>query len=355
MPRRVFCWPRFTSFLIALCRYQLSLQHLAGSANLPSDFASRNTSDWNATLGVISFILETENSVVILSVFFSDIERMPSIYHSPSGPHGLVSKMSTLIYAASAPTWNKDCPSKTVTHIKDVIQYLNIATISNDGYSCNINNNCRPHWIDHGTMLHSWSPFKAPASNDGTAPDALDVITAITWESDSCHTCASKSSNIPSPSSHQMIHLKSWVCHFQPMSPSSLKECRTYFTASCILPDNKSYTSLWCPCQAGRRPTPLGWSHRSNTCWPCTWVCLANEHQCTKKPWFSHWSRPDWTVKKILLLYRQYLKTGLLCREPLGGHVAVLWLDVATVRLNSRLQLQGFRSWDLEAIQPADS
>ena len=133
MPRRVFCRPRFTSFLIALCRYQLSLQHLAGSANLPSDFASRNTSDWNATLGVISFILETENSVVILSVFFSDIERMASIYHSPSGAHGLVSKMSTLIYAASAPTWNKDCPSKTVTHIKDVIQYLNIATISNDG------------------------------------------------------------------------------------------------------------------------------------------------------------------------------------------------------------------------------
>ena len=133
MLRRVFCRPRFTSFLITLCRYQLSLQHLEGSANLPSDFASRNTSDWNATLDVISFILETENSVVILSVFFHDIERMASIYHSPSGPHGLVSKMSTLIYAASAPTWNKDCPSKTVTHIKDVMQYLNIATISNDG------------------------------------------------------------------------------------------------------------------------------------------------------------------------------------------------------------------------------
>ena len=110
---------RFTSFLIALCRYQLSLQHLAGSANLPSDFASRNTSDRNAPLCVIcSFILETENSVGILSVFFQDIKRMASIYHLPSGPHRLVSKMSTLIYATSAPTWNKDCLSKTVTHIK---------------------------------------------------------------------------------------------------------------------------------------------------------------------------------------------------------------------------------------------
>ena len=129
MPRRVFCRPRFTSFLIALSRYQLSLQHLAGSANLPSDFASRNTSDWNAPPCVIcSFILETANSVVILSVFFQNIERMASIYYSPSGPHGLVSKMSTLIYAASAPTWNRDCPSMTVTHIKDVLQYLTITT-----------------------------------------------------------------------------------------------------------------------------------------------------------------------------------------------------------------------------------
>ena len=37
--------PRTTSFLIALSRYQLSLQYYAGSANLPSDFASQNTSD----------------------------------------------------------------------------------------------------------------------------------------------------------------------------------------------------------------------------------------------------------------------------------------------------------------------
>ena len=58
---------------------------------------------------------------------------MASIYHSQSGPHGLVSKMSTLIYATSAPTWNKDCLSKTVTHKKDVMQYVNIAMISNDG------------------------------------------------------------------------------------------------------------------------------------------------------------------------------------------------------------------------------
>ena len=34
--------PRVTSFLTTVSRYQVSLQHLAGKANLPSDFTSRN-------------------------------------------------------------------------------------------------------------------------------------------------------------------------------------------------------------------------------------------------------------------------------------------------------------------------
>ena len=66
--------PRTISVLIALSRNQLSLQHHAGSANLPSDFASQNTSAWKVPFCVIcSFILETENSVVILNVFVEDI------------------------------------------------------------------------------------------------------------------------------------------------------------------------------------------------------------------------------------------------------------------------------------------
>ena len=74
--RRILCQEEFsagphtTSVLIALSGYQLSVQHHAGSANLPFDFASENTSDWKVPFCVIcSFILEAENSVVILSVF----------------------------------------------------------------------------------------------------------------------------------------------------------------------------------------------------------------------------------------------------------------------------------------------
>lgn len=42
-----------------------------------------------------------------------------------------------------------------------------------------------------------------------------------------------------------------------------------------------------------------------------------------------------------ILLKRKYFKTGLFCQKPGGSHVAELWLDVATVDLNSRLHIQG--------------
>ena len=57
--------PRVTSFLTTVSRYQVSLQHLAGNANLPSDFASRNAPDCTENqCQICSFIHETENSVV---------------------------------------------------------------------------------------------------------------------------------------------------------------------------------------------------------------------------------------------------------------------------------------------------
>ena len=110
--------PRTTSVLIALSRYQLSLQHHAGSANLPSDFASQNTSAWKVPLCVIcSFILKTENSVVIPNVFVEDILE--------NGRRLLLTIRPDLCCICAH--------LKRPPSIKDVKQYLNIALISNDG------------------------------------------------------------------------------------------------------------------------------------------------------------------------------------------------------------------------------
>ena len=57
--------PRVTTFLTSVSRYHVSVRHLAGSANVPSDFASRNAPDCDdPTCQICAFISRTEDSVV---------------------------------------------------------------------------------------------------------------------------------------------------------------------------------------------------------------------------------------------------------------------------------------------------
>lgn len=57
--------PRVTSFLSTASRYQVDLQHLAGSANIPSDFASKNAAECNnPSCMICNFIIQVEDSVV---------------------------------------------------------------------------------------------------------------------------------------------------------------------------------------------------------------------------------------------------------------------------------------------------
>ena len=54
-----------TSFLTTVSRYQVNLQHLAGKANLPSDFTSRNAPDCSEpNCQICNFVHEMEDSVV---------------------------------------------------------------------------------------------------------------------------------------------------------------------------------------------------------------------------------------------------------------------------------------------------
>ena len=126
--------PRLTSFLSTVSRYQISLLHLAGSANLPSDFASRNApaSD-DPRRQICSFLSEAENLAV-----------------RPISIHDVLSGFASLPFT-SCPAWFQtqlECPdlrrvhshlkqgtrpSKKLTIIKDLKRYLNVVSISRDG------------------------------------------------------------------------------------------------------------------------------------------------------------------------------------------------------------------------------
>lgn len=56
---------RVTSFLCVVSRYQISVQHVSGLANIPLDFACRNVAEClESRCQVFSFISRLEESVV---------------------------------------------------------------------------------------------------------------------------------------------------------------------------------------------------------------------------------------------------------------------------------------------------
>ena len=121
--------PRVTSFLTTVSRYQVPLQHLAGKANLPSDFTSRNAPDCSEP----NFVHEMEDSVV-RNISIQDIldnksnlpftTRLGWLQIQPDCP-GLRRVHSHLKQGTR--------PSKKLTTIRDVRRYLSSASIASDG------------------------------------------------------------------------------------------------------------------------------------------------------------------------------------------------------------------------------
>ena len=126
--------PRVTSFLSSVSRYQITLLHLAGSANLPSDFASRNAPACDdPRCQVCSFVFEAEDLAV----------RPISVHDVLSGKTSLpfTSRSAWLQSQLECPDLRRvhshlkqgTRPSKKLTNIKDVKRYLNLVSISRDG------------------------------------------------------------------------------------------------------------------------------------------------------------------------------------------------------------------------------
>ena len=66
--------PRVSTFLSVVRRYQETIRHLAGAANVPSDFASRNAPTCREQqCQVCSFVRQLEQSVVMQRVTTADI------------------------------------------------------------------------------------------------------------------------------------------------------------------------------------------------------------------------------------------------------------------------------------------
>ena len=128
------CSSRLVTFLSTASRYAVSVRHLAGRVNLPSDFESRNAPPCKlSNCQICVFLRETAESVVSVMTV-----------------EGVSSGQVTMPYTTRS-TWyqsQRECPdlrrviahlrqgtrpSKKATGVRDVKRYLQVSTLSADG------------------------------------------------------------------------------------------------------------------------------------------------------------------------------------------------------------------------------
>ena len=126
--------PRVTTFLTTISRYCLTVRHLAGSANLPSDFASRNAPVCtDSSCQICSFVSRLEEAPVrqiTVNDVMSGSCRLPftgrnSWLHSQQDCRDVRRTKAHLSQGTR--------PSRKQTDIRDVKRYLQVASLSKDG------------------------------------------------------------------------------------------------------------------------------------------------------------------------------------------------------------------------------
>jgi hypothetical protein len=118
--------PRVTSFLSIVSRYQVNVRHLAGTANVPSDFASRNAPECNEPrCQICNFVALTEDSVV-RSTSVQDIRGLSGLPFTTRSAWIQIQSECPDLRRTHAHLKQGTRPSKKITNIKDVKRYLNV-------------------------------------------------------------------------------------------------------------------------------------------------------------------------------------------------------------------------------------
>ena len=125
---------RLTTFLTAASRYQLSIRHLQGSANTPSDFTCRNAPPCDEpNCQVCRFVYEIQESAV-RSITVQDVVngsiQLPfttrSTWRTTQNEDPDLRRVHSHLKQGTR-------PSKKATNIWDIKRYLQVATIAHDG------------------------------------------------------------------------------------------------------------------------------------------------------------------------------------------------------------------------------
>lgn len=198
--------PRVSTFLSTVSRYQASIRHLAGTANLPSDFASRNAPDCSTfDCQMCKFIAQTEDSVVRHVTTQDVISGKASLPFTNIKVWLQTQSECSDLRRTHAHLKQGTRPSKKTTNAKDVKRYLNVAAISRDGLLVvrkdepfAVSRECIivPREIIDGLLTALHIQLEHPTCHQLKTVTrryfyALDMDKSIELVSKSCHHCAS--------------------------------------------------------------------------------------------------------------------------------------------------------------------
>jgi len=198
--------PRVATFLSVASRYHVSIQHLSGSVNVPSDFASRNAPECiNPSCQVCSFINEMDRSTVrMLSAADIMAGSGPPPFSNRPAWISLQSECSDLRRTHAHLTQGTR-PSKKLTNIREVKRYLNVASLSRDGllvvkknepFSPCLELIIVPQQLLYGFLTAMHMKLNHPSAHQlKQVVDrkffALNMNDAIKQITENCHICAS--------------------------------------------------------------------------------------------------------------------------------------------------------------------
>lgn len=364
--------PRVTSFLSTVSRYQVSVQHLAGSANVPSDFASRTAPDCNEPhCQVCAFINCTADSVVrniSTQDVLANITRLPFTSRAAWAQIQLECPDLRRVHAHLKQGTR---PSKKLTNLKDVKRYLNIATIARDGLLIVQNNQplapstdriIVPRSVIDGLLTALHIKLDHPTKHQLTQVIqrhfyALDMSSAINRVSAACHTCTSlkklpnmliKQSSEDPPEVVGLSFAADVIKRFRQLI-LVLRETTTSFTVSCLIPDEKGQTLRDNIAKLCMNMHPLDGPPAVIRVDPAPgFVSLRNDRLLQQLGISVDIGHPKNTNKNpVAEKAISELVDELLRQNTGGGPVSDLNLAIATARLNSRIRNQGLSAREM--------
>ena len=364
--------PRVSTFLSTVSRFQASVRHLAGSANTPSDFASRNAPPCaEPTCQICSFVKREEDSTVLRVSVQEVLSGNAKLPFTSKAAWFDIQQESADLRRTHAHLVQGTRPSKKATSIKDVKRYLQVASIARDGLLIVRRNQpltptreciIVPREVLNGLLTALHLQLGHPTRHQLSSVFqryffALDTDKTIELVNSACHQCASLchmpkfavEQSTSDPPEAVGVSFAADVLKRNKQLVLVLRETATSYTATCLI-ENEQHGTLrdalisLCvglrplqgpPAVIRTDPAP-GFVRLTND------KLLAQHHMIIEIGRVKNKNKNPVAEKAI-----RELEDEILRQDSPGEPVSPLKLSIATAALNARMRSRGLSAREM--------